>query len=91
MVRLSFSHRDLRGQGKKSDTDHLARKAELERLVGKPTAYLPTQAFPTNLMREGKKAAGVSKIMGRWIMATNPGISMRRAKTGQAVLDSYLK
>jgi hypothetical protein len=63
----------------------------LERLIGKPTAYLPDVAYPTDLARNGKKAARDSKDLASWIMATNPGISMRREKTGQAVLETYLK
>jgi len=68
-----------------------ARKAELERLIGKPTAYLPDVAYPTNLARSGKKVGKDSKDLASWIMATNPGISMRREKTGHSVLATYLK
>jgi hypothetical protein len=60
-------------------------------LIGKPTAYLPSHPFPTNLARDPKKSGSVSKELASWIMATNPGISMRREKTGQAVLNTYLK
>lgn len=67
----------------------IARKAEMERLAGSPSVYLPTKSLPAQLT--GKNAPHAAKALGDWLLSTNPGISMRRAKTGEAVIKGYLK
>lgn len=61
---------------------------ELARLAGSPAVYLPQQPMPTELT--GKNAIQASKMLSTWLLATNPAVSIRRAKTGEAVIKGYL-
>lgn len=69
--------------------DESARKAEMARLAGSPAVYLPNQPLPMQLT--GKNAPRASKMLGTWLLSTNPSVSMRRAKGGEAIINSYLK
>jgi hypothetical protein len=69
------------GQPRPSADDGTARKADLLRVAGSYDLFQPSTPF--NRAQPTSSAA--------WALALNPSVSQRRAKEGEAIVNSYVK